>query len=77
MQGDWPNILQVFVTATIGTVTWLVVWNLRFRYLPLGGTAADCGRTAAGCSGSITDIIGIVTVFAVGVYSQNEQQGGE
>ena len=70
MQGDWPNILQVFVTATIGTVALaggMERWFLRPLPLPLA-LLLIVGALLLIIPGSITDIIGIVTVFAVGVY---------
>ena len=70
MQGDWPNILQVFVTATIGTIALaggMERWFLRPLPLPLA-LLLIVGALLLIIPGSITDIIGIVTVFAVGVY---------
>ena len=70
MQGEWQNILQVFVTATIGTIglaggmeRWL------FRPLPLPlALLLIVGSCLLIIPGSITDMIGLGTVFLVGAY---------
>jgi len=70
MQGDWQNILQVFVTATIGTVALaggMERWFFRPLSLPLA-LLLIVGACLLIIPGSITDIIGLGTVFVVGAY---------
>ena len=70
MQGDWTHILQVFVTATIGTVALaggMERWFFRPLPLPLA-LLLVVGALLLIIPGSITDMIGLATVFVVGVY---------
>lgn len=70
MQGDWQKILQVFVSATIGTVGLaggMERWFFRPLSLPLA-LLLIVGSCLLIIPGSITDMIGFGTVFVIGAY---------
>ena len=70
MQGEWPNILQVFVTATIGTVALaggMERWFFRPIPLPVA-LLLIVGACLLIIPGTITDMIGLGIVFVTGAY---------
>ena len=70
MQGEWQNILQVFVTATIGTVALaggMERWFFRPIPLPVA-LLLIVGACLLIIPGSITDMIGLGIVFDTGAY---------
>ena len=70
MQGEWQNILQVFVTATIGTVALaggMERWFFRPIPLPVA-LLLIVGACLLIIPGSITDMIGLGIVFVTGAY---------
>ena len=71
MQGDdWLYILQVFASATLGTIALAgAVERWFFRPLPLPlAVVLFLGACAMIIPGLVTDVIGLVTVFGIGAY---------
>ena len=78
MQGGWQKILQVFVTATIGTIGLaggMERWLFRPISLPLA-LLLIVGSCLLIIPGSITDMVGLGSVLVIGAYCKISSKAG-
>ena len=78
MQGEWQKILQVFVTATIGTIGLaggMERWFFRPLPLPMA-LLLIVGSCLLIIPGSITDMVGLGTVLVIGAYCKMSSKAG-